>query len=512
MADIRKIVEGVTRVEFPEPQVTFLIDFLYIDGHHSQQFVSSSIKSIACCNSGEAEKFDHDIDQIHCHSFRQGHWIKARREHFPPLTNDNSIPSVCQNKQFEAFMKLHSTKVFLEDECSQREVREDYDQQHVDRLHSRLKRSLFMLPGEFTLNRKSSIPVKRARRNGDWKEIKEVAEGIEKSLNELCGIATIEQRKEVQLTIAQVSGAASTACFVQRVVHGIELLLKPVKAPSTIRFGRLVDYCRKRIHDDGAQPNDLLTSTKTGVNDRSKDLKFDSDLLTGNIQVFRESVLDAGEMLTNLRSELPQNLPKLLASLAPTSSKAATTKDRNANRNMTAKKHKIVNQIIDRLYQTVGPSSLIIYSALKVTKSKFSELSDVRNEDIEYLVSSAVDALSSMLQNISDDVTVLFIPAVVAYLLGVGYPLACHALHLWQFAADDLGIVSRLDELAQELNSLDHGAHEYRFWRLNIEDRAANVMSVPISKLRSISTAAITEDGPSKLTSSLSGGSVIVMD
>ncbi|KAI3527400.1 hypothetical protein CABS02_15384 [Colletotrichum abscissum] len=179
---------------------------------------------------------------------------------------------------------------------------------------------------------------------------------------------------------------------------------------------------------------------------------------------------------------------------------------------MTAKKHKIVNQIIDRLYQTVGPSSLIIYSALKVTKSKFSELSDVRNEDIEYLVSSAVDALSSMLQNISDDVTVLFIPAVVAYLLGVGYPLACHALHLWQFAADDLGIVSRLDELAQELNSLDHGAHEYRFWRLNIEDRAANVMSVPISKLRSISTAAITEDGPSKLTSSLSGGSVIVMD
>ncbi|KAK1657146.1 hypothetical protein BDP55DRAFT_38245 [Colletotrichum godetiae] len=209
MADIRKIVEGVTRVEFPESQVTFLIDFLYIDGHHrwakvhltyfrlcSQQFVSSSIKSIACCNSGEAEKFDHDIDQIHCHSFRQGHWIKARREHFPPLTNDNSIPSVCQNKQFEAFMKLHSTKVFLEDECSQREVREDCDQQHVDRLHSRLKRSLFMLPGEFTSHRKSSRPVKRARRNGDWKEIKEVAEGIEKSLMNCVGLRPLSSERK----------------------------------------------------------------------------------------------------------------------------------------------------------------------------------------------------------------------------------------------------------------------------------------------------------------------------
>ncbi|KAK1470176.1 hypothetical protein CCUS01_06561 [Colletotrichum cuscutae] len=489
MADFREIEERVTDVDLPEPRVAFYIEFLHINGHRrwakvyltyfqlqGQQFVSSNIKSVACCNSADSDRFDDDLDQIHSLRFGQGHWIKAGREHLPPLTTENPIPSSCQNRRSEACQKLHTRKHAIEDER---------DRLSHEGQHSRLKRDLFKLPSDFTSQRDDERSSKRTKHSEDSGKIREAASGIRESLNELCKNATAEQQKEVQETIAQVDGAASIACFVQKVAQGAESLSKPKKSSDTLRFGRLVGYLRNRIHDDGTELDSLIDSIKSGVRNRSKRIVFDYEAISGNIQVFRKFVLDITEKSTGMPSELPPNLSELLASLAPALTNATAARERNAERNRTAKKHQIVNQIIK-------------------TGTKFAELRQVRNQDIKYVISSAVDALSSVLQKVPDNVTVLHIPAVVAYLLGVDYSLACHALRLPQFAANDFGIISQLEKLAEEFNGLNVDAPEYRFWCSNIEDRATTTMSVPMSKLRSASSIiALTDDDSERLSSAL---------
>ncbi|KAI3557137.1 hypothetical protein CABS02_02688 [Colletotrichum abscissum] len=506
MADFREVEEGVTDVDLPEPRATFYVEFLHTNGHRrwakvylayfqlqSQQFVFSNIKSVACCNSADSDKFDHDIDQIHSFRFGQGRWIKTGREHLPPLTTENPILSSCQNRRSEACQKLHTRKHAREDEC---------DNLSHEGQHSRLKQDLFKLPRDFTSQQGDKRPSKKPKYSESSRKIKEAASGIKESLTELCKSATVEQQKEVKETIAQVDGAASIACFVQKVMQGVEHLASPRKSSDTLRFGRLVGYLSNRTHDDGTELDTLIDSIKASVSDRSKRIIFDYEVISGNIQAFRKFAVDITEKSTDLPSGLPPNLSELLASLAPPLTNATAIKERNAERNRIAKKHQIVNQIISGLHEKVGLSSLVIWSALKETGSKFAELRHIRNPDIKCFVSSAVDALSSVLQKIPDNVTVLHIPAIVAYLLGVDYSLACNALRLPQFAAYDFGIISQLKMLAEEFNGLSPNASDYRVRCSNIEDRATTFMSVPMSKLRSASSIVALTDGDSERLSS----------
>ncbi|KAL0782439.1 hypothetical protein CaCOL14_000345 [Colletotrichum acutatum] len=474
----------------PKNTEFFTIRFIYANGHQrwaqvrfvefEDDFLKSSISSIACCHEAVVEIFDAAIDRAHSRCYGEGKWLKTQRQ---SLSHDSPI-GTCSGAERSALKALsiacgnkrpRDADITCEKERARDATGSKRPRVSASIYNKRVNEEPQLINVTETDHTNSEVFVKRLQELKDEvrnlpKYIRPVTDTSEKSAshksalrnsNKYCENRTAFEKKsgdiskcldgliesapylqkDVDDVKALLSGAVETACFVDVVRSNVAKLkvVAPDDSWDSVPFGQFIYSLKAQRHakqtelenvlEASTRLKDILSSAHKQVAKHFDVLKSEYNLYSSSTELLRRFLLDVRDRMLkasngNVISEpLTPYLQNLLSSgLSFSQPTGRKSKRARKNDKRTAdRKHRVsvfINRVINKLFKLVGANALAVYAAMK--GAQFTSLGTTNLGDMEFFADSAVEALrESDIKLLPGSFRVLHIPGVLSWLLDV---------------------------------------------------------------------------------------------